>query len=734
MKKVININFQGRVIPIEENAYDTLKNYVESLRRFFANEEGRDEIINDIEGRIAELFGETLKKGSTCISEEDVEKIVASMGRPEDFDDDEAKLQSKLNEGANQHQQYTHQQNTEIPRGRLYRDENDKILGGVCSGIAAYLRVDPTFVRLVFALLLFGAGTGFLLYMIMWIILPKKNLDHTLTNTKKLYRNPDEKVIAGVASGLAAYFNIAVWIPRLIFALPLISTIFSSAFRHVFWLSGSSFPRFMFGSFTGTLTLVYIILWAVIPEATSASEKLEMKGEKVDLNSIKNTIQEDLEGFRTRAEKAGKDFGEKAKAWSQDFSSKTSQAATNFSSELNSGISRNTGRVGSVIGIIFKAFFLFIAGTIAFALLMALLGILIGGASFLPLKDFVVSGFGDNVLVWVAIFGFLVVPVIALITFIVRRTMGLRGKNNYIGAVLSSLWVVGLFAAIMLAISIAKKFKSRNRVEETVTLIQPPNQKLIIKSANDISDVYDNTYLGIHLDDDDVDMNDAPFGVTGDSMYIRNIRIGVVKSVDTLYHVRVVKFSRGNNASNAKEVATNIGFKINQNNSELILPDGFVIHKNDKYRFQQILVVVEVPEGKRIEKDKSINRFHSFSMNGNRRYGYEMNWDDVWENNYQWGDNKEFIMTSTGLKSTSKNNNNDWNNEEEENKKQQLKDLEQQQKDIEEKKKELLNNDADSTKYKYQPEKPQVPSKPVKSTANKTIIFVTENPVLRFSI
>ena len=62
MKKVININFQGRVIPIEETAYDILQQYVESLRRYFRDEEGRDEIINDIESRIAELFGETLKR------------------------------------------------------------------------------------------------------------------------------------------------------------------------------------------------------------------------------------------------------------------------------------------------------------------------------------------------------------------------------------------------------------------------------------------------------------------------------------------------------------------------------------------------------------------------------------------------------------------------------------------------------------------------------------------------
>jgi hypothetical protein len=106
MKKVININFQGRVIPIEESAYDMLKQYVESLRKFFANEEGRDEIINDIEGRIAELFGESLKKGSTCITDDDVNHIIESMGRPEDFEGEEGKVQSQLG-GENYNQSYT---------------------------------------------------------------------------------------------------------------------------------------------------------------------------------------------------------------------------------------------------------------------------------------------------------------------------------------------------------------------------------------------------------------------------------------------------------------------------------------------------------------------------------------------------------------------------------------------------------------------------------------------------
>ena len=91
MKKVININFQGRVVPIEEPAYEELRRYIESLRVFFDKEEGKDEIINDIENRIAELFSDRLKRNATgCVTEADVQEIIGSMGRPEQFDGDVA--------------------------------------------------------------------------------------------------------------------------------------------------------------------------------------------------------------------------------------------------------------------------------------------------------------------------------------------------------------------------------------------------------------------------------------------------------------------------------------------------------------------------------------------------------------------------------------------------------------------------------------------------------------------
>src|SRR6187399_2395581 len=94
MKKIININLSGRVVPIEDSAYEKLQEYIESLRRYFAKEEGRDEIINDIESRVAELMNDKIRKGTTAITEADIEEIIASMGRVEDFEAADAEAES----------------------------------------------------------------------------------------------------------------------------------------------------------------------------------------------------------------------------------------------------------------------------------------------------------------------------------------------------------------------------------------------------------------------------------------------------------------------------------------------------------------------------------------------------------------------------------------------------------------------------------------------------------------
>src|SRR5688572_6421976 len=135
MKKIININLSGRVIPIEDAAYETLQAYIESLRRYFSQEDGRDEIINDIESRIAELMSEKVRKGASCVTEADIEEIIASMGRPEDFDAEAN--ESTESAGPIPGAQYS--STGKKTRNRLYRDTSDKFIGGVCSGIANYL-------------------------------------------------------------------------------------------------------------------------------------------------------------------------------------------------------------------------------------------------------------------------------------------------------------------------------------------------------------------------------------------------------------------------------------------------------------------------------------------------------------------------------------------------------------------------------------------------------------------
>jgi len=647
MKKVININFQGRVIPIEETAYEILKQYVESLRRYFANEEGRDEIINDIEGRIAELFSERLKKGSTCITDDDVSAVIASMGRPEDFEAQDAEgLGSASAKQKTQSQQQPNFAYDSGQRGRLYRNADDKILGGVCSGLANYLRIDPVFMRIIFVLFI---AALFWVYIILWIIVPSRSLQTSIT--KRLYRSQEDRVVAGVCGGLASYFNIDMWVPRLIFALPLILGLISGGFEAFWWNWDFGFlPRVITGSLGSTLFITYVILWISVPVATTAAEKLEMKGEKINLNSIRDTVKEDLSGLKTRAEKWGAEvkesaqqFGERAKSFGQTAGT---QAKT-FASEAGPAARRTGSGVGRAIGVIFKAFFLFIAGLIAISLFAAFVGLLFGGMATFPLKNFILDGFWQNCLAWLTLFLFLGIPIIALITWLIRRIIGVRSKNHYLGYVFGSLWIIGLISAIILTGILARNFKTRSLVEREVTRIQPSNGKLYVEVEQSNVRYYGGDWFGFDGDED------WPFyGINEDTLMINTVRVNVVKSKDTAFHIFKVQLSRGHNPQQARQLAERINFDITQRDSLLLLPKGFAISKNEKFRNQQVLVVVEVPVGKRIQLDRRIDSYDWFTVNFNRRRGWNIEWDENWDRTYGWSSNVEFIMTPDGLERT----------------------------------------------------------------------------------
>ena len=648
MKKIININFHSRVIPIEESAYEILQQYIESLRRHFANEEGREEIISDIENRFAELFSETLKKGAACITDADVNAIITSMGRPEEFEgEDRAAAAPGGSEGQQQYGSQPNWQSAGEEGRRLYRAENDKILGGVCAGLANYLRLDPAIVRIVFALMTLGWGSGVLLYIILWIVLPTRSLPVSVR--KRLYRNSEDRVIGGVASGLAAYFHIDVWIPRLVFALPLILSILASIVRHAFWFHWDD-SVFFTGGFGGTLFITYIVLWIVLPEAVTASEKLEMRGEKVDLESIKNTIKSDLESFKGRAKEMGAEMHERF----QQVGSQVKQNTQTWATEAGPAVRKSGTGFGHAIGVLFKAFFLFIAGIIAFSLIMVLIGLVFRGHGLLHLKGYVLEGFWQNFLAWGAFFLFLVIPVIALLTWLIRRISGTRSRSHYLGYTFATLWVLGLISLIVLAGMVTNNFRSRQHVEQAVELAQPASGKLIIRNSRPINR-YDDTDWWFDVD---LGRNSPFYSLNDDSVLLTTVSVKLLKSDDSNYHVNLIKISRGSSGSNARELASQIQFQVRQSDSTLNLPQGFSIDRGQKFRNQQVRVEIAVPVGKRILVNSSVEDYHWFNIRQGRRH---IHWDDSKDWNVEWDEdiddhdtysyrtNVEYRMTPKGL-------------------------------------------------------------------------------------
>lgn len=164
MNKTVNINLAGIFFHIDEDAYLKLQRYLEAIKRSFSNSEGRDEIIADIEARIAELFNERMQYDKQVIGLKEVEDIVAIMGEPEDYllDDDIFEDEPK--------QSYA-KSNTN--NKRLFRDTDNSYIGGVCSGLSHYLGLDPIWIRFIWILLILSAGTGVFVYILLWILVPE---------------------------------------------------------------------------------------------------------------------------------------------------------------------------------------------------------------------------------------------------------------------------------------------------------------------------------------------------------------------------------------------------------------------------------------------------------------------------------------------------------------------------------------------------------------------------------
>lgn len=639
MKKIININLSGRVIPIEDAAYESLQRYIESLRRYFANEEGRDEIINDIESRIAELMSDKVTKGATAVTETDIEEIITSMGRIEDFEQADTSDSAAAGAGTGAADPFIRIKAT---KGRMYRDSTDKLLGGVCAGIANYMNIDPAIVRLLFAIITFGGfGFGIFIYIVLWIILPARRLDTFIG--KRLFRNPDDRVIGGVAGGLAAYFKKETWIIRLIFAAPLLLNIVLSILNAIFHsFNRGYFPDIFFGSFTGTFILAYIILWIVLPEARSPFEKMEMRGEKVDVNRIRQNVQEGMSDVRSRAETWGEEVRMSAEELGRRASEFANTRGRTFAAEFGQAARPVATGIGHAIGVIFKAFFLFVVGVIAFALFIMVLVFTLGGVAR-PFNDFMLNGFWQTASLWSTLIFFLAVPMIALITWIVRRLMKVRSQNRYLGWMFGGLWLLGWISLGIFITSMVRDFRYYSKTPTEVAVARPVMDKMVVRVDEPVVQ-YSGTFDWIESDGKGWDL-------TEDSLKISTIKLRINRSEDSFYHVTLWKYSAGRNRAEALQRAQMITYSAATYDSILSLGSGYGINKAQKFRAQRILVEIKVPVGRQIRFDNTVEKLDRFDVRvretgrwGNREW--DLDWDD--DSYYDWKPDVDYTMTAEG--------------------------------------------------------------------------------------
>lgn len=167
MNKTLNINFGGYAFTIDEDAYDTASHYLNTLTKHFGSSEGAAEILQDIETRMGELVNRT-KGTRVIVNKVDILEAIAVLGTPEelkDIDFSESKSQDKKSSNMS----------FQLKTGkRLYRDPDDKVIGGVCSGLASYFGIqDAVWVRIGFVLLALAGGASFIIYAVLWVIVPQ---------------------------------------------------------------------------------------------------------------------------------------------------------------------------------------------------------------------------------------------------------------------------------------------------------------------------------------------------------------------------------------------------------------------------------------------------------------------------------------------------------------------------------------------------------------------------------
>ncbi|MAU16305.1 MAG: hypothetical protein CMH46_12300 [Muricauda sp.] len=503
MNKTVNINLANTLFHIDDDAYNKLRRYLESIKRSFSGTKGSDEIIADIEARIAELFLEKMENERQVITHKEVDQVIDVMGQPEDYMVDEDIFEDEPKR--------THTENTRRAK-KLYRDIDHKYIGGVCAGLEHYLGIDALWIRLIFILL----------------------------------------------------------------------AVFTSGFG----------------------LIAYILLWILVPEAITTSQKLDMRGEPINISNIERKVKEGFDDVAEKVKSVDYDkVGDKVKSSSKTF----------------------FDTIGDIILFLFKVFGKFIGILLIIIGASTLVGLFFGlftvgmfDAIKLPGVDFyeIVNTSGAPVWVISLLLFFAVgIPFFFLLYLGLKILVNnLKSIGNIAKFALLGLWLISVGLLIVFGIRQAAEFSYTGSVNDKMELaLETPSDTLIIKMKD----------LDLDYNMDDIHFGRMTFGYDeNDNRVLMSdeVDIKIRKSDDDTMSVAVRKDADGNSTLAARDRARNIEYGYSIDGNQIVLDKYLTTETSNKARNQEVTITIYVPESTTIYFDHSTNRYIGRGIKNDQGY------------------------------------------------------------------------------------------------------------------
>ena len=517
MNKTVSINLAGIFFHIDEDAYQNLKNYFKAIKKSLQNSEGESEILADIEGRVSELFSERIKSSQHVISNKEVDEIISIMGQPEDYKIDEALFEES-----------PEQEKSDIHKRRLFRDSDGAYVGGVSAGLGHYFGIDPLLIRLVWVLLIFGAGMG---------------------------------------------------------------------------------------------PLLYVILWILIPAAKTTAEKLAMMGKPVTISNIEKKVQEEFENVKASLERVK--------------NSVNSDKINDLGSTIQSKSRSFFETLCDIAMFLFKLFFkaiglLFIVVSISalIGFFISLLTVGIADAVHFPGLDFADLVNSSTLPLWlVSILALLIagIPIVFLLLLGLRMVSSRTPQlNRYTKLALLGVWIIVLITLITLSLKLASDYRINASVTEQSELPVTSQDTLFLEmKGNPLYSKY------LYRDNDLEIIYDAQ---NTKRIYGSNVRLIVRSTKDSIGSISVEKIALGSDYFNAKNRAEKLEYDYVFKNNTLFLNGFFLTDIDNKYRGQNVEVILTLPIGSVLFPDdntysyhRNTSKYNDILDNGNEEHYMKVN-------------------------------------------------------------------------------------------------------------